>query len=206
MPDASGRHVEFVGLGIAYGTQPELPLPAAQRITALWRAVCQASGAASCTVRDDDVPRLMSSSQRPVPVVPVGATPTSCKGTYVVPTSVTFAADDAHLKADADRYLRPIADSLEHCGADVVVRITGHTAQVGTAASGFALSTQRARAVGDRLVRLGVSPALIGSVEGAGSTRPRVDNMPGGVFAEQLARQNRRVEITVTPKEGPDPS
>ncbi|MDX3520060.1 OmpA family protein [Streptomyces scabiei] len=203
VPDATGRHVEFVGLGVVFGTQPELPLPAARRITALWRAVCAASGAASCTVRDDDVPRLPPASERPVPVVPVGATPTSCKGTYVVPASVTFTADDARLAPGADRYLRPVADSLRRCGTDVVVTITGHTARVGTGASGFALSGRRARAVSERLVRLGVSPALIGSVEGVGSTRPRVDNMPGGVFAERLARRNRRVEITVTPKEGP---
>jgi outer membrane protein OmpA-like peptidoglycan-associated protein len=214
VPDAHGRHVEFVGLGIAYGTQPELPLPAARRITELWRAVCAASEAASCTVRDDDVPRLPSASDRPVPVVPVGATPTSCAGTFVVPASVTFAADDARLKAGADRYLRPIADSLRRCPADRVVRITGHTARVGAVESGFDLSARRARAVRDRLVRLGVAPGLLGPAEGVGSDHPLVDNMPGGVFDEQLARQNRRVEITVTTtttplnatKEGPAPS
>jgi len=206
VPDGSGRHVEFVGLGIAYGTQPGLPLPAARRITELWRAVCAASGAASCTVRGDDVPRLPSASDRPVPVVPVAATPTSCTGTFVVPASVTFGADDATLRDGADRYLKPVADSLKGCPAGRVVRITGHTAQVGSGASGFALSAARARAVRDRLVRLGVDPDLLGPVEGVGSTRPVVDNMPGGVFAEPLARQNRRVEITVTTKEGPDPS
>ncbi|MER6562759.1 OmpA family protein [Streptomyces sp. NPDC001027] len=208
VPDASGRYIEFVGLGIAYGTQPGLPLPAARRITALWRAVCAASGAASCTVRDDGdgVPLLPSASGRPVPVVPVAATPTSCAGTLVVPASVTFAADDATLRAGADRYLKPVADSLRGCPAGRVARITGHTAQVGGGPDGFALSEARARAVRDRLVRLGVDPGLLGPVEGLGSTRPVVDNLPGGVFAEPLARQNRRVEITVTTKEGPDPS
>ncbi|MDX2698393.1 OmpA family protein [Streptomyces ipomoeae] len=206
VPDARGRHVEFVGLGIAYGTQPELPLPAARRITALWRAVCTASGAASCTVRDEDIPRLPSASDRPVPVVPVAASPTSCRGSFVVPASVTFAADDATLRDDADRYLSPIADSLRRCPADRAVHITGHTAQVDTGTSGYELSAARAQAVRDRLVRLGVAPALIVRVDGVGSTRPVVDNMPGGVFAEALARQNRRVEITVTTKEGPAPS
>lgn len=206
VPDARGRHVEFVGLGVVHGTQPELPLPAARRVTALWEAVCAASAAASCTVRDDDVPRLPSASDRPVPVVPVAATPTSCRGTFVLPVSVAFAADDATLKAGADRYLRPVADALARCPADRTVRITGHTARTGGAPGGFGLSADRARAVHDRLVRLGVAPALLGRVEGVGSTRPVVDNMPGGVFSEPLARQNRRVEITVTTQEGPTPS
>ncbi|MFJ9631403.1 OmpA family protein [Streptomyces sp. NPDC101175] len=206
VPDGSGRHVEFVGLGIAYGTQPGLPLPAAKRITALWRAVCVASEAASCTVRGDDVPLLPSASDRPVPVVPTAATPTSCAGTFVIPESVSFARDDATLRRGVDRYLKPVANSLRSCPAGRVVRITGHTAQVGSGASGFALSEARARAVRDRLVRLGVDPGLIGPVEGVGSTRPVVDNMPGGVFTEPLARQNRRVDITVTMKAGADPS
>ncbi|MBP2034247.1 OmpA family protein [Streptomyces avidinii] len=197
VPDAHGRHVEFIGLGVAYGTQPELPLPAAQRITALWHAVCGASGAASCTVRDDDVPRLPPVSERPVPVVAVAVPRTSCAGTFVVPASVTFAADDARLGAGAERYLVPIADSLRRCPAGGVVRITGHTARVGTAVSGLDLSVRRARAVRDRLIRLGVAPGLLGPAEGAGSGRPLVENMPGGVFSEPLARLNRRVEVTV---------
>lgn len=206
VPDARGRRVEFLGLGIAFGTQPALPLPAAKRITELWRAVCAASGADACVVRDDDLPRALSASERPVPVVPVDATATACQGSSVLPASVAFAADRAVLLDGADLYLRPIADGLRRCPGARTVRIGGHTARVGPGVSGVELSALRAGAVRERLVALGVAPGLFGPVEGFGSARPTVDNMPGGVFSEPLARQNRRVEITVTTKEGTSPS
>lgn len=149
-------------------------------------------------MHDDDVPLLPSASARPVPVVPVQAPATECRGRFLVPAEIAFAPDDDALRDGADEYLRPIADELRRCPADRLVRITGHTARDGNAPSGFALSERRAHAVHARLVELGAPPGIFGTVEGVGSTRPVLDNMPGGVFSEELARKNRRVEIDIT--------
>jgi hypothetical protein len=46
LPDLSGWHVVFSGLGEVAGDQAALPLPQRAELTAYWTAICQASGAA----------------------------------------------------------------------------------------------------------------------------------------------------------------
>jgi outer membrane protein OmpA-like peptidoglycan-associated protein len=198
VPDAAGRRVEFFGLATVAGTQAELPLPAAAKLTGLWQAICVASGAASCTIHSGDFARTPSPSTRPVPVITVDATPTRCRGTDIVPGDVAFGSNDATLGPAADAALRPIAEKLAHCPGGRIAWFTGHTATVPSGDTGLALSARRAEAVRDRLARLGVPASVLGPATGAGSTRPLVDNMPGGAFSEELARLNRRVEITIT--------
>ena len=201
LPDASGRNVSLLGLGITAGSQPDLPLPAATKIVALWHGICARSGAVSCTVLTDDLPRHPGASRRPVPVVPVDVTPTRCQGSVVLPEAVTFPKNEAVLTTAADAVLRPIAENLWHCPAGRVATFTGHTAQVPSGDDGIPLSRRRAVAIRDRLAELGVPSTVLGAVRGLGCTAPIVANMPGGVFSETLARINRRVEITITLEE-----
>lgn len=202
VPDASGRHVQFLGLGVVHGTQPLLALPNAAKVVALWQALCQASNAASCTVLTDDLPRRGPVSDQPVPLVPVTVTPTACAGSVSVPDAVSFGPNSAVLLPTADAVLVPVAEELRRCPAGRQATFTGHTAQVPGGGDGQALSVRRAEAIRARLAQLGVPAFVLGDALGAGSSRPLVDNLPGGHFSEPLARLNRRVEITIAATKG----
>ncbi|MBO4728954.1 MAG: OmpA family protein, partial [Spirochaetaceae bacterium] len=70
--------------------------------------------------------------------------------------------------------------------------ISGYTARAGTEESCIALSKERAAAVADFLVKLGVKDASCIFTQGFGSSFPIADNST----TEGMAR-NRRVEITI---------
>jgi outer membrane protein OmpA-like peptidoglycan-associated protein len=71
------------------------------------------------------------------------------------------------------------------------VEVTGHTDRAGSDQLNNALSLRRARAVRDRLVREGVSAALI-SVRGLGESKPFMQTEDGTGQPE-----NRRAEILI---------
>lgn len=200
VPNASGRHLVFIGLGITYGAQPALPLPARDQVIKLYRAVCEAAKAASCTMLEGDPSLAAGPSTKPVPIVPVEATPTRCAGTINLPADVMFEKNSWHLTDAADAALRPVARLLKQCPSGLVANFVGHTAKLsaGDPAGGFELSERRAQACWNRLAELGVPRQVLGSVRGLGDTQPRVDNLPNGIFTESLARLNRRTEIRIT--------
>ncbi|CCH32883.1 Lipoprotein [Saccharothrix espanaensis DSM 44229] len=198
IPDASGRTVVMLGIGVTSGTQPRLPIPAEAKVIAFWHALCVRSGATRCEGRDTPPGPQPVSGRPQVPVVPVDATPTRCAGSQILPEAVTFAPNEPTLLAGADDVLRPIAEQLGRCPTTRRASFTGHTAAVPSGDQGFDLSRRRAEVIRTRLAELGAPAGALGPAEGVGSTRPIVDNLPGGVFAEALARHNRRVEITIT--------
>ncbi len=198
VPQARGRVVVLLGLGNTAGSQPRLPLPAAAKVVQLWHAICVRSGASGCEESAGGPPGAAPGARPEVPLVPVELPGTRCRGAEVLPASVLFARDEPTLAPGADEALRPVAERLKQCPAGRVATFTGHTAAVPDGDRGFSLSLDRATAVRDRLGALGVPRSLLGPVNGIGSTRPLVDNLPGGVFTESLAALNRRVEITVT--------
>lgn len=202
LPDASGRRVVFVGVGTAYGTQPELPLPAQTKLKDLWGAICHESGAASCEVIGGTESLHEPVAVHPVPVVPVEPTPTSCEGTILLPEDVSFAPGSPVLHPAADSILGPLAETLSRCRATSTATVIGHTARVDTGSvNGIRLASERAWAVYERLLGLGAPPSAVVAPVGIGDAEPLVDNMPGGVFVEELAQINRRVEITVVSRE-----
>lgn len=99
---------------------------------------------------------------------------------------------DALLPAELEK-LRRIADILKDY-PDRDLLITGHTAGVAgyTAAQHQELSEQRAKAVGDFLLSLGVRSAGQVTTRGVGASVPVGDNA-----TEEGRRRNRRVEITI---------
>lgn len=197
LPDLSGHDVSFVGLGRTAGTQPAPSLSSTSRLTDLWLAICDAAGATSCTDGGASPSADAPTASSAVPVVPVTSDATPCTAPVVLSAAVLFGGDSAALGSSADEALRGVADELGRCPAGVAADVTGHAADTRAGVvDGEQLSLDRARAVHDELVRLGVPSAALGEVAGRGDADPVVDDLPGGVFDEQLAAQNRRVEIT----------
>ena len=102
---------------------------------------------------------------------------------------INFAPDSAVVPTDGKAVLKAAARVLSASPAAAKLAITGHTDSTGTEAGNLALSLQRAEAVRDTLVALGVAADRI-SVAGAGDTRPIATNA-----TEQGRFANRRIEF-----------
>lgn len=202
IPDATGKHVQMYGIGVALGTQPPLARPERQQLQQLWRDICLAGGAASCEVVDIDTSMTMPVSTLPVSVVAVPALDTaqsSCTASALsIPAAVLFSADSPALRPGADDVLAGLATRLSTCPTGARIRIIGHTADVDPGrVDGQELSDQRALVCRDRLVAHGVPASLFAEVRGVADTQLRVADIVDGVFQENLAALNRRVDIYV---------
>ncbi|MGN2642505.1 OmpA family protein [Nocardia takedensis] len=201
LPDLTGRHVRFSGLGTASGTQPSLPRPNRSMTQNLWMAVCQAGGAASCTSVEKPVELTATLASLKVPTVPVSELDTTCHiGAVEFPAAANFQGDSPVLDTKrADLVLAPLARQLTNCPTGARVTVTGHAADAHQdSVDGVDLSTDRAEAVHRRLIELGAPEEVFGAVHGVGDTEPKVDNWPNGHYSEPLASLNRRVDIAVT--------
>jgi len=72
------------------------------------------------------------------------------------------------------------------------LRVVGHTDDKGTPEYNLSLSQQRAQAVADHLVRLGISRSNIVEIVGAGANEPESTN-----DTEEGRALNRRADITM---------
>ena len=197
LPDLAGHDVTFVGLGRTAGTQPAPSISSTTRLAQLWLAICDAAGATSCTDGGAGASAEAPTASSAVPVVPVTSDATPCTAPLVLSAAVLFGGDSAALGSSADAALQGVADELGRCPAGVAADVTGHAADTRAGVvDGEQLSLDRAQVVHDELVRLGVPADALGEVSGRGDADPVVDDLPGGVFDDQLAAQNRRVEIT----------
>lgn len=105
--------------------------------------------------------------------------------------NIQFEADSARLTAAELAKVQEIAGILAGLpGRDLLV--TGHTALAGTQAARQVLSVERARAVAEALIALGVRKPEAITVLGYGAERPIADNSTAAGMA-----RNRRVEITI---------
>ncbi len=104
-------------------------------------------------------------------------------------SGVLFATNKYDLNSVAKANLAEFARVLQEY-SDADVAIFGHTDSTGSDAINDPLSVNRANAVADYLMSLGVSASQIKSVEGFGSREPVADN---STVAGRKA--NRRVEI-----------
>ena len=87
--------------------------------------------------------------------------------------------------------LEQIAQILEAWPENDIL-VTGHTALAGTAKMRQELSEQRARAVADYMILLGVRDRFHIFTQGFGATKPVAPNT-----TEEGKARNRRVEITI---------
>ena len=118
-----------------------------------------------------------------------------CHTTVTVPTDLLFQPGDAQLQAGTG-LLDGVRDEMLSQPRSTAI-IGGHTAAYGSAAYRQNLSVARAKAVGQALEAGGISKGRL-HVVGYGSTRPAVDEFPGGRHDLAAAAANRRVIITIT--------
>src|SRR3546814_17808968 len=104
-----------------------------------------------------------------------------------VALSVNFDIDKATLRPDAKPVIAEIHALLD-ANPSLELSIEGHTDNTGDAAHNRSLSADRARAVADALLALGVVPGPVQS-QGFGQDRPGAGNA-----TEARRAQNRRVQ------------
>jgi outer membrane protein OmpA-like peptidoglycan-associated protein len=203
LPDLAGWHVIFSGLGDVAGRQPALPQPQQTTLAAYWTAICQASGAASCSVDKTPRPQLASHVTSPAPVVPVPAVTSVHGSTFdsvltTLPDTLLFQPGSTTLNSYADKILQPIVQQAR--SQHLLVSITGYTSpDGGSNAYNLTLSAQRAHVVSERLIALGLPVKQITQVTGAGTAGKGPDAcMVHGQLNEACA-QLRRVVVVLSP-------
>lgn len=113
------------------------------------------------------------------------------KGLTLSLEDIKFQADSAELLDSEKMKLEQIAQILEAWPENDIL-VTGHTALAGTAKMRQELSEQRARAVADYMILLGVRDRFHIFTQGFGATKPVAPNT-----TEEGKARNRRVEITI---------
>ncbi len=113
------------------------------------------------------------------------------KGLTLSIENIQFKPDSAILQDSEKEKLRKIASLLKEF-PDNDLLVSGHTALAGSAATRQTLSEQRAKAVADYLITLGVKDAYHIFTRGLGATVPIATNK-----TEEGKARNRRVEITI---------
>ena len=203
LPDLAGYQVVFSGLGDTAGRQPALPLPQQTTLASYWETICQAGGAASCSVDDTDRPEPPSRSIIPVPPVAVPAvhsvTGPRHQTITTLPDTLLFPFDSSTLVPSADTILQPIAQRARE--QNQLVSITGYASpDGGTSAYNLTLSGRRANAVRDRLIALGLPAGQVGQATGAGTAgKTRAACLIDGQLDEAACAQLRKVVIVMSP-------
>lgn len=116
------------------------------------------------------------------------------KGLTLSLENIKFKADSPELLESEKQKLNEIAKILEQW-PDNDVLVEGHTALAGTARVRQKLSEERAQAVADYLISLGVRDSYHIFTKGYGASKPIADNS-----TERGKAKNRRVEITIMDK------
>ncbi|MFV3116664.1 OmpA family protein [Gordonia amicalis] len=207
LPDLRGITIYLSGIGYAAG--PQEPLDAAQRanVTAIWRAVLQASGAEVIQSPDARTgPPVETSATVQTVDVPTVATPAMCSTSEIVfgqQSAVSFIAEenrfvDAHVAGNA---LSPIASWLAGDRSRTAV-IRGTTADDrGDPERLKELGQSRADTVASYLIAHGADRAQISTIGvGAGFpeyVRPDIDPTTG-LLLPGPAAMNRSVRIALT--------
>ncbi|MCY1268117.1 type VI secretion system peptidoglycan-associated domain protein [compost metagenome] len=117
------------------------------------------------------------------------------RGLVLTLGDVLFDSGEAYLKPAANRTVLKLVQFLQ-LNPRRVIRIEGYTDSAGNAQENLQLSRDRAQAVADALIDLGIESRRI-QVQGYGEGYPVADN------ASSLGRaQNRRVEIVFSDDKG----
>jgi outer membrane protein OmpA-like peptidoglycan-associated protein len=175
------------------------PLPGAVRaaLKLTWAAILRNAGT-SVTFAPDETQAGTPRPSAPADVVRLPAISTASSGCYTtvtVPTDLLFQPGDAHLQAGTGLLDRVRDEMLSQPRSTAV--IGGHTAAYGSAAYRQNLSVARAQAVARALEAGGISKSRL-YIVGYGSTRPAVNEFPGGRHDLAAAAANRRVIIAIT--------
>lgn len=199
LPDASGRSITFVGLGYpAANSSQAVAGPAArQALTTIMTGLCVRMKATSCDTLPGPIGDELPVSGGTAQTVSLQPVATSCvSGQIDIDTTIAFDPNSSVLLGAADEQLGPVAQSLAACPGTLRVDATGFSARLpGQSVPATELEQARARAVLERLAALGAPATSIGEATAGGQL---VDNLPDGVFREDLAARDRVVQLTVS--------
>ncbi len=125
---------------------------------------------------------------------PKNSSVTITKKELRISQQVHFENDSAKILSDSSVLLEEIADALNRNPQLTLVEVQGHTDNSGSAAHNKILSEERASAVRERLIQLGVAPSRL-VAKGYGDTKPIAPNIGPG-----KARNRRVAFIILEPK------
>ena len=126
----------------------------------------------------------------------IGLTPIKV-GKKVVLHNLFFATNKTRILPQSEPALDELYEFLRD-NPSLVIRITGHTDNVGSDKANQILSEGRANAVRDEIIKRGIIPERI-EAEGKGEEEPIADNK-----TEEGRAKNRRVEFTIISTGGAD--
>lgn len=126
------------------------------------------------------------------------ATTGGCTEEWVhMPMIINFPSGGAIIDAQNRAVLQEMVLSAQNRPDIVAVRVEGHTDHCGREVNNMALSQERAQAVANELVQMGVPTQRVQMV-GYGSAMPRANEDCSSRQAEELSRNmNRRVEFSL---------
>ncbi len=110
---------------------------------------------------------------------------------------VQFETDSSVIRDQSKPILNDVARIMKDHPEIELVRVEGHTDNIGTPEHNLALSRDRARSVKNYLVSQGVDANRL-ATEGYGLTKPIADNA-----TEDGRYKNRRVEFLILKRKGP---
>jgi OOP family OmpA-OmpF porin len=203
LPNLTGRHLEFSGLGWTAAPQQALSIADRAKVGEIWTDIAKAAGA-SCVDLDPTPDTNVAVLRRPaVSVVvppPPPAAPVKCSVTNLDDANnVGFNFDSTTFRdpAGADATLSQLAKVIISSGDSVT--LTGGTSSEGSAAHNQQLSLERANAVKAALVRMGVAGGRIATYgDGAHLPGRLNDRGSNGPLLIGPAIANRRVVAKLT--------
>jgi outer membrane protein OmpA-like peptidoglycan-associated protein len=192
LPELTGKHVIFTGLGQVSGDQRPLPPAAREALVRLWLGICEKFGADSCTNDSEPVPGGASIGRAEVPTVDIGEVVQ--EGASVrLPNSVLFKAGSDELAPGAREALAEVAKKFDR---RTTARVVARTASTASAEAAVNLTQRRSQRVVSTLVELGVSRAAFTEILGAGFASPLAPDLDGyGDLIADAAARNRSVVV-----------
>ncbi|QDZ16861.1 OmpA family protein [Humibacter ginsenosidimutans] len=196
-----GVTVYWSGLGDVAGAQAPLTISARSNLEGIWSAIISAAGGTLSVLPEPASGAAASGlpSVTPVPV-PAEATKTDWSHPIVVRDSdLLFVKNTATFSdpATAKKVLADLVPSIEQNGQTVTITGTASKDQATSNAADLVLSKQRADAVEQALVSLGV-PASLLVTAGVGHEWCgfKSETDASGAYSDALAEQNRTVILT----------
>lgn len=196
-----GVTVYWSGLGDVAGAQQPLTITARSNLEAIWSAIIKAAGGTLAVLPEPASGEAVAGLPAVTAVpVPASATKTDWTKPIVVRDSdLLFVKNTATFsdQAAAQKVLAGLVPSIEQNGQIVTITGTASRDQATSNASDLTLSKQRADAVKQALIELGV-PASLLATAGVGHSwcgfKPETDAT--GSYSDAVAEQNRTVILT----------
>lgn len=195
-----GVQVQLLGLGHpAVGQQPDVKTPAVNWLGILWTQMCAATGARCAKpglAAAQSVPGGTAAAYPADPAVPM-PTIQVIRGNpavLLVPASILFSTDSAHLGPQAQQTLDQVVSYI-HQFRYKAIKVRGYTDARGTPQYNNRLSQQRAQAVVAALQARGIGDL---TAKGLGESDPRCTPQYENGTPDLVAMAcDRRVEISI---------